>query len=149
VTTYNYVNPTLATGVPTPTHQVEVHRYADNTGEPWDPPVPPWDAAFVLINAVIEPLPGSIENGAGTQGITQYRIIGDPCDIDHQYYVIDPVTTYTYQVVWVAQVADPIKGIAAFASGFGHIEGELKRVEGLPSAGRSSGKATPKPEGGG
>jgi hypothetical protein len=147
VTTYNYVNPTLATGVPTPTHRVEVHKWADNTGDPWEPPVPPWDAAFQLINAVIEPLPGSVENGAGTQGITQYRIIGDPCDIDHQYYVIDPVTTYTYQVVWVAQVGDPLLGIGRFIDGYGHIEGELKRVEGLPSS-RSS-KGAEKPKGGG
>jgi len=134
-----YVRGFMSAGIPTPTHQVEVHKYADDTDDPWEPG-PPYDPAFVLVNAVIEPLPGSVENGADTQAINRFRLIADPCVIDHKYVIVDPVTTWAYEVVWVAQVADPIRGIEAFAGGFGHVEGELQRVEGLPGARKARAK---------
>jgi hypothetical protein len=130
-----YARPPQSLGIPSYTHQVEVHRFAINTDpdEPWDPPSGslPWEPKFQLVWAVIEPSPASIEMGqSNTQGITKYRLVCDPCDIDHRYFIIDPLDGWTYQVEWIAKVGDPQR-IGAFSAGYGHLEGELQRVEGL------------------
>ena len=104
---------------------------ADDAADPYDEPTSPLETVATGVPATFSSPSGS-ENGAtGSQEDIEWRLLADPCDLQHHDTVVDDTTAERYGVTWTHARPDPDGDLA-------HVVAGVTRVVGASASGGST-----------